>query len=210
MPGQTRESWAESLDHIERLEPPHVSVYLFEVDEDSRLGLEVIRGGSRYDAQAIPDDEVMTELYEIAVERLHRIGIERYEISNFARPGAESLHNLKYWVGEPYAGFGADAHSFDGAERHANAESAAEYVARWREGRPVRIETTPANVQEERFFVGLRLLRGVEPHAEDYEKYGTSIDRMIDDGLLERRGPRIRLTSRGVLLSNEVFAEFLA
>lgn len=209
LPGQTHESWNESLEWIARLNPPHVSVYLFEIDEDSRLGLEVIHGGGRYNARGVPNDELMTELYETAVERLHAIGIERYEISNFAAPGAESLHNLKYWRREPYAGFGADAHSFDGEHRHANVETAAEYVARWRDGQSVRAETTHVNAQEERFFVGLRLLGGIEPEPADYEKYQEPIGRLLDAGLLEREGPRIRLTSRGVLLSNEVFAEFL-
>lgn len=209
LPGQTRESWSESLSWIERLQPPHVSVYMFEVDEDSRLGLEVIQGGSRYSAAAIPDEDLTADLYQTAVERLHQAGIERYEISNFATPGLESIHNLKYWIREPYVGFGADAHSFDGAERHANTETAADYVAHWQRGQPVRIESTPANDQEERFFVGLRLLSGVETQAEDYEHYGTSIERLIEVGLLERSDSRIRLTSRGVLLSNEVFAEFL-
>jgi oxygen-independent coproporphyrinogen-3 oxidase len=119
------------------------------------------------------------------------------------------VHNLKYWQNAPYAGFGADAHSFDGTHRTANAETAAEYVARWRAGRPVRVETTEVNAQEERFFVGLRLLSGVAPEPEDYDRYSGSIERLLDAGLLERAGPRLRLTSRGVLLSNEVFAEFL-
>ena len=209
LPGQTLESWDESLAWIERLDPPHVSVYLFEIDEDSRLGLEVIQGGSRYNAQAMPGEDLMTELYETAVERLRAAGIERYEISNFARPGAESLHNLKYWRREPYVGFGADAHSFDGDLRSANVETAGDYVARWREGASVTAGTTGVNAQEERFFVGLRLLGGVEPELEDYVKYSASIDRLLDAGLLERAGARIRLTDRGVLLSNEVFAEFL-
>jgi oxygen-independent coproporphyrinogen III oxidase len=209
LPAQTRESWAESLDWIERLRPPHVSVYLFEIDEDSRLGLEVIQGGSRYDAGAVPDECLTAELYETAVHRLHSLGIERYEISNFATPGRESLHNLKYWTREPYTGFGADAHSFDGCRRTANVESAADYVKRWREQRAFTSESTQANAQEERFFVGLRLLRGIEPEADDHARYGKTLDRLIGDGLLERDGPRIRLTDRGVMVSNEVFAEFI-
>ena len=93
---------------------PHVSVYMLEVDEDSRLGAEVMAFGKRYGAPDIPSDDQIADFYEIAVERLARAGIARYEISNFARPGFESRHNLKYWRREPYLGFGADAHSFDG------------------------------------------------------------------------------------------------
>jgi len=127
--GQTEASWRESLDWIERLAPPHVSVYMLEVDEDSRLGREMLRGGARYGAADTADDDRIAAFYEIAVERLAAMGIARYEISNFARPGFQSRHNLKYWKLEPYAGFGADAHSFDGRVRSANAESVEEYVA---------------------------------------------------------------------------------
>ena len=121
--GQTAESWRESLDWIERLDPGHVSVYMLEVDEDSRLGSEILHGGARYGAAAAPSEDLTVELYETAVERLAAMGLARYEISNFARPGQESLHNLKYWRLEPYAGFGADAHSFDGALRRAERRS---------------------------------------------------------------------------------------
>jgi oxygen-independent coproporphyrinogen-3 oxidase len=128
--GQTAASWCESLDWIERLRPPHVSIYMLEIDEDSRLGSEVLLDRKRYGAPGVPPDEMTVELYETAVERLASAGIRRYEISNFARPGWESKHNLKYWRLEPYVGFGADAHSFDGVRRWQNAETAAEYVER--------------------------------------------------------------------------------
>ena len=102
---------------------------MFEVDEDSRLGLEILNNGARYDAAArLPNDDATAELYETAVDRLRRLGIDRYEISNFARPGHESLHNLKYWTMTPYVGFGSDAHSFDGRQRTGNIESPQEYV----------------------------------------------------------------------------------
>ena len=97
LPGQSRESWRESLAWIEKLAPPHVSVYMLEVDEDSRLGAEVLLNGKRYGAPDVPTEELTAELYETAVAELARMGIERYEISNFARPGFESRHNLKYW-----------------------------------------------------------------------------------------------------------------
>jgi oxygen-independent coproporphyrinogen-3 oxidase len=210
LPWQTRGSWQESLAWIERLQPPHVSVYLFEVDEDSRLGLEILQSGGRYGASAVPSDDMTAELYEYAVTRLAGMGIERYEISNFARPGMESLHNLKYWLLEPYVGFGADAHSCDEGVRWSNAETAAEYVARRQSGSPVRVDRVAANQQEERFFVGLRLMRGVRPEAQDWERYGASIDRLIHAGLLERESGSIRLTGQGVLLSNEVFQEFIS
>jgi oxygen-independent coproporphyrinogen III oxidase len=93
LPFQTAASWHESLDWIERLRPPHVSVYLFEIDEDSRLGFEILNNGQRYGARTVPSDDAAADLYEVAVERLGAIGIERYEISNFAQPGMESPRN---------------------------------------------------------------------------------------------------------------------
>jgi len=210
LPGQTRASWAESLSWIDRLQPPHVSVYMLEVDEDSRLGAEVLLNGQRYGAPDVPGDELTAELYETAVEHLRRIGIPRYEISNFARPGYESLHNLKYWRLEPYAGFGADAHSFDGAMRTQNVESLAEYVERIEAGGSPRIDEILAKADEERFFVGLRLARGIEPQPEDWRQFEQPITRFLSEGLLERDGSWLRLTDRGVLFSNEVFAEFLS
>lgn len=210
LPGQTRASWAESLCWIERLAPPHVSIYMLEIDEDSRLGSEVLLNGKRYGAPDVPSDELTAELYETAVAELARIGIPRYEISNFARPGCESRHNLKYWRLEPYAGFGAGAHSFDGVTRAENIESPAEYVERIANGRSPCVESTPAHLDEERFFVGLRLAHGIEPSTEDWLRFEQPIGRFIDQGLIERSGSRLRLTDRGVLFSNEVFAEFIA
>jgi oxygen-independent coproporphyrinogen-3 oxidase len=111
LPHQTRESWEYSLREAIAGGAPHVSVYMLEVDEDSRLGRELIAGGTKYHAHFVPDDDLTAELYETACERLNAAGIEQYEISNFARPGYESRHNLKYWTRQPYFGFGVDAHS---------------------------------------------------------------------------------------------------
>ncbi len=203
---QTEASWRESLDWVERLDPPHVSVYMLEVDEDSRLGLEILGQGSRYGARHVPNDDLAADLYEIAVDRLPH---NRYEISNFARPGWESRHNLKYWRLHPYVGFGADAHGFDGHLRTQNVETANEYVARWKARQTVRLSTAPASLAEERFFVRLRLLEGVKPARDEWARFERPISRMLGEGLLEREGAALRLTRRGVLLSNEVFQEFL-
>jgi oxygen-independent coproporphyrinogen-3 oxidase len=202
---QTAASWRESLDWIERLAPPHVSVYMLEVDEDSRLGKERLLGGVRYGAADAPDDDQTADFYELAVERLAGLGIARYEISNFAQPGFESRHNLKYWKLEPYVGFGADAHSFDGAMRRQNAESVEEYLA----GETSAGAGQAGDLPHERFFVGLRLMEGIRPTAEEWRHFQQPIRRFVDAGLLETGGGMLRLTSRGVLLSNEVFQEFL-
>ena len=202
--GQTMASWRESLDWIEKLEAPHVSVYMLEIDDDSRLGRETLLGGVRYGAANIPSEAETADMYEFAVERLEALGIPRYEISNFARPGFESIHNLKYWQLLPYIGFGADAHSFDGTLRWQNAESPAEYVASGAGSRPA-----PANLSEEKFFVGLRLSAGIRPTVDEWRIFAAPIRRFVNEGLLESHGDTLRLTGRGVMLSNEVFQEFL-
>jgi oxygen-independent coproporphyrinogen-3 oxidase len=210
LPGQTIASWRESLAWVERLVPPHVSVYMLEIDEDSRLGNEVLLNGKRYGAPDIPADEAIAEMYEIATMELRRLGIHRYEISNFARPGFGSSHNLKYWRLEPYLGFGADAHSFDGSLRFQNVESAPDYVDRFRQAKSPRGGGTASNNAEEKFFVGLRLSEGIQPDSADWARFEAPIQRFLNEGLLARQGEKLMLTDRGVLLSNEVFAEFIS
>ena len=209
LPGQTGESWAVSLEWIKRLDPGHVSVYMLEVDEDSRLGRELLGGGRRYGAGEVPGEEQIVNNYESALKTLAAAGINRYEISNFARPGEESLHNLKYWRLEPYVGFGADAHSFDGRLRLNNAETATEYVARWSRREPVRVAQEEARISEERFFVGLRLQEGIQPASEEWQRFREQIERLLSSGLLETDGRRLKLTAKGIMLSNEVFQEFI-
>ncbi len=206
LPGQTLESWRESLDWVARLNAPHVSVYMLEVDEDSRLGLEILDGGGRYGARDVPSNDAIADMYELAAEYLAAIGVPRYEISNFARQGAASAHNLKYWRREPYIGFGADAHSFNGVTRRQNVESAAEYVRRGAAGEPLCSEESVAIANEEYWFLGLRLTEGVAMPAQPTE----TITRFLDEGLLERSGDRVRLSRRGILISNDVFAEFIS
>jgi len=205
LPGQTRASWEESLAWVERIGAPHVSVYMLEVDEDSRLGREKLLGGVRYGAGNMPSEGETADMYEVAVDRLEELGIPRYEISNFARPGFESTHNLKYWRLEPYVGFGADAHSFDGALRWQNVESPVDYVER----ASASALTQPANLMEEKFFVGLRLSAGIRPTPQEWRRFESPIRRFVHDGLLEATADTLRLTRRGVLLSNEVFQEFI-
>jgi oxygen-independent coproporphyrinogen-3 oxidase len=193
--GQTADSWDASLGWLLRVAPDHASVYMLEVDEDSRLGQEVLLGGVRYGARDVPSDGLIADCYETAVDRLAEAGLFRYEISNFARPGSESRHNLKYWRREPYLGFGADAHSFDGKWRWSTSDDVRRYI----EGAPAS-ERVVANAAEERLFLGLRLMEGIEAGEVNLRNAETR-------GLLERREGRLRLTRQGVLLSNEVFEE---
>jgi oxygen-independent coproporphyrinogen-3 oxidase len=109
--GQTLASWEESLAALVDSGVPHASVYMLEVDEDSRLGREVLKRGARYRADLVPSDDTIARMYEFAIERLEQAGLGQYEISNFARPGFESRHNLRYWQRRPYLGVGLDASS---------------------------------------------------------------------------------------------------
>ena len=206
LPEQTLDSWEVSLEWIQRLAPPLVSVYLFEADDDSRLGKELGSGGVRYGAGLMPSDDRMAEFYERAVERLGRMGIERYEISNFAAAGCESRHNLKYWRLEPYVGFGLDAHSFDCGRRWANPDSLETYLDEARS----TPEASDTDSGEEHFFVGLRLEQGIEPSEREWLRFATPIEKWVGLGMLKRDGARLRLSAQGVLLSNEIFAEFLS
>jgi oxygen-independent coproporphyrinogen-3 oxidase len=221
LPHQTGESWRMSLQQTVDTGAPHVSVYMLEVDEDSRLGRELIAGGTRYHAHFVPDEDATADFYTAACEMLKAAGIPQYEISNFARPGYESRHNLKYWMRQPYLGFGVDAHSMlPSANAPANAVRLAtpENLEKYTNGSPLQKDlVSHAAALEETFFLGLRLNRGVDLFQIAREFGQPALDvlqRTIHDleteQLLERSGNSIRLTNRGRLLSNEVFQSFLA
>jgi len=221
LPHQTVESWQQSLHETLATGAAHVSVYMLEVDEDSRLGREVIAGGTRYHAHFVPDEEATADFYLAACDRLEAAGVTQYEISNFARTGSESRHNLKYWTRQPYLGFGVDAHSMlrsatpeADAIRFAAADVLENYVGGSRLQRTV---VTRAAALEEHCFLGLRLNQGVDLREvtatfgqQAVDNLSPAITELINDGLLHRDGDRIRLTPRGRLLSNEVFQSFLA
>lgn len=209
LPHQTVDSFAASVEWVGALGVPHVSVYMLEVDDDSRLGNELILGGVRYGVGHMPSEQAIVDMYGIAVQRLAEMGVPRYEISNFACPGFESLHNLKYWRLEPYVGFGADAHSFDGRLRYQNVETAKDYVQRFDNHQSPRDSEQPADLAEERLLVGLRLAEGVALSPEEWEQRQPALARFAAEGLLEYTHQRLRLSNRGVLLSNEVFQEFV-
>jgi oxygen-independent coproporphyrinogen III oxidase len=215
LPKQTRATWRESLDSLVELAPEHVSVYLLEVDEGSRLGSELLRGGNRYSAGDVPGDDEMAEFYETACTVLYAAGYQHYEISNWAKPGFASRHNLKYWRREPYLGFGAGAHSFSGVERWANAHDAAGYVSAITAGRlPAEQHEvlTAESALEEELFLGLRQLEGIDVGRIERE-YGVSLDsrfeRLTSAGLVERDGSLVRLAPGRVSVSNEVFVELM-
>jgi oxygen-independent coproporphyrinogen-3 oxidase len=212
---QTRASWDESISRILDIRPQHISIYLLEIDEGSRLGKESLAGGSRYSAEAIPSDDAMAESYESACARLAASGYEHYEISNWGLPGFRSHHNLKYWRREPYLGLGAGAHSFDGAKRWSNVHDSAQYVTRIESGVSPREQiepVTPQQALDEELFLGLRQLEGIDL-ARVEKKYGVSLQARIaglrEQGLLEMDGTLLRLAPAHLTVSNEVFVELL-
>jgi oxygen-independent coproporphyrinogen-3 oxidase len=221
LPHQTSKSWQESLAETLATEVPHLSVYMLEVDQDSRLGREVMAGGRRYHAHFVPHEDAVADFYLAACETLEAAGVAQYEISNFARAGFESRHNLKYWTRQAYLGFGVDAHSMltsaapeSEAVRFATADALEEYVS----GFPLeRTAISRATALEEGFFLGLRLNRGVNL-GEIAASFGQEVLRnlrpairgLVADRLLLQDNDLLRLTPRGRLLSNEVFQVFLA
>jgi oxygen-independent coproporphyrinogen III oxidase len=222
LPHQSRESWEGSLTELFALRPEHVSIYMLEIDEGSRLGKESLAGGSRYSAGAIPSDDAMAEFYESACARLAAQGYEHYEISNWALPGRRSRHNLKYWRREPYIGFGAGAHSFDGHTRWANVHDSARYVACIEQGSSPREQiegVTAGQALEEEFFLGLRQLEGIDwaRIERDYDgelpgrvgELRNRIAALESQGLIELDGPRLRLSPARLPVSNEVLLELL-
>jgi oxygen-independent coproporphyrinogen III oxidase len=215
LPKQSRESWLGSLYELVELSPAHVSVYMMEIDEGSRLGLEVLQGGTRYSARDLPSEEQMAEFYENAQAILKAAGYQQYEISNWAKPGFASLHNLKYWKREPYLGFGAGAHSFSGTQRWANAHDAAAYVAAISAGRSA-IENVERVSREQAFeeelFLGLRQLGGIDLHRIQRE-YSVNLEekigRLASAGMIELEGELVRLAAGKLSISNEVIVELL-
>jgi oxygen-independent coproporphyrinogen-3 oxidase len=228
--GQTAASWEDSLDVLIDSGVPHASIYMLEVDEDSRLGREMLAGGLRYRAGLVPNDDAITRMYDRAIERLEIAGLHQYEISNFSRDGFQSEHNLRYWERRPYLGVGLDASS--ALALHA----AASGTGGWGTPGPwLRTKTTddlkeylsgpriaemawisPKQQHEEAWFLGLRLNAGVNLAALENE-FGREmvepamevVERLVPDGLLTFDGERVRLTARGRLISNDVFQEFL-
>jgi len=215
LPHQTRATWESSVDALLAIRPEHISVYLLEVDDGSRLGKEIIAGGAKYGAASVPSDDAMADFYESACVRLAAAGFEHYEISNWALPARASTHNLKYWRREPYLGFGAGAHSFDGQRRWANVHDSSAYAAAIAQGRTA-IETeetvTAAQALEEELFLGLRQLAGIDLARiqRDYAADLTvRVNKLLDDGLLQRDGDTIRLNAAKLAISNEAFVDLL-
>lgn len=218
--GQTFTSWEESLEALVSSGASHASIYMLEVDEDSRLGREMLKGGARYHAGLVPGDDAIAQMYLTAIEMLGRAGLEQYEISNFCQGGWASRHNLRYWERRPYLGLGLDSSSMlrqAGTERVLRSTTSFDLKQFMENSEPEEIEWLNRDRQhEEAWFLGLRLNAGVDVERMEREFGAEAVApalevarRLAADGLLIFEGKNIRLTERGRLLSNDVFQEFL-
>lgn len=207
LPGQTLDDWRKNLDEAIAMNPTHLSLYLLEIHSGTPLA-EQVRSGR----QPHPDDDLAAEMYEMMLDELAAAGYEQYEISNFARPGRESRHNTKYWRLDPVYGFGVSAHSFDGRERYANERDTAKYVEMIEGNGSAEAMREMIDVPSEYIFLGLRLNDGID--IADYEtRFGVSLSDKIAvlsaNDLVTILDGKLKLTRKGMLFSNEVFAEFV-
>ena len=215
-PGETRERWRRGLDGFLALEPDHVSLYVLEVEGKTILTHRQKRG-----LLVLPDDDLVADLYEETVERFGAWGLERYEISNFARPGFESRHNGKYWDDAPFLGFGMSAHSYVDGRRWWNHDRFAIYCRAVEEGGGVAAAAgerrlTARERPAEALFTGLRRRDGVDLAAfrrrhglDPLVEWADGLDQVAAANLVTVANGRLRLTDRGMLLSNEVFQAFV-
>ena len=214
LPGQSVASWLENVDALIDAGPEHASLYLLELYPNAPLRDEMARAGW----SIAPDDDA-AEMYLTSMARLEKAGLRQYEISNVARLGRESRHNLKYWTDGEWIGFGCGAHStFDGV-RWKNVASTTEYVERVNNGLDLVTERrvlAPQERLEEALFTGLRLSAGVDTsvisarYGVDVQaRYGSALEPFIESGWLVREGARLRLSRQGMLVANEVMAVFV-
>lgn len=214
LPEQTMATWRRNLDEAFSLEPDHISVYMLELYKDAPLLHRVERGELR----AI-DEELTVEMYFALKDKAEMRGFDHYEISNWALPGAESRHNLKYWTGAPYMAFGVSAAGYDGKSRWSNTRNIHEYLDKIERGQSAVIENTfldDDDSQSESIFLKLRLKDGVDLSEHQLRfgvdvrsRYSEEIDRLLDAGLIEFDRDRMRISRKGLVLANEVFAAFV-
>jgi oxygen-independent coproporphyrinogen III oxidase len=215
LPGQTLANWQRNIKQALDLRPEHLSFYLLEVHQGTPLAEHIRRG-----IQPEPDDDLAGVMYQWMLEHASDAGYEHYEISNLCRPGFYSRHNVKYWTGAPYYGFGCSAHSYDGqTQRWSNHRDVLKYVETIERGLSPVVEEqqlSETDVRAEALFLGMRLMRGIDlrRYRESFgvdlrDEHREDLDRFCKAGLLEFDGDLIRLTRSGALLSNEVFAAFV-
>lgn len=208
IPHQTAESLAQTLNVIEALSPPHLSAYLLKVEPETPFFRYRNERGELF-----PDEDTQCDWYLWAVERLSQMGLMQYEISNFARPGFESLHNLKYWKRQEYLGVGASAHSFFSEKRFSYPNDIERFITVENHG--YQLEEASPSPREEALLLGLRLREGIdlkwysETFARDLELVRQQLLRYQQAGLITLQGDRLALTPKGFLVSNRLIATFL-
>jgi len=213
LPQQTIEQWLQSVEALIALEPEHASLYLLELYPNAPLRDEMARG--RW--SLAPDDDA-ADMYLLAMDRLDRAGYRQYEISNVAKPGRESRHNLKYWQDGDWRGFGCGAHSTREGVRWKNLSSTTDYIAAVTAGGRLEVERRELSDQErfeEAVFTGLRLAQGVNLDAVQARygvdiraRYGSELEPFVDQGLLTYDSA-LRLTRAGMLLAHEIMTVFI-
>ncbi len=222
LPQQSREHWQSSVEALIEVNPEHASLYLLELYPNAPLKEDMARAGW---SQA-PDDDA-AEMYLWSLERLERAGYSQYEISNVARPGRQSRHNLKYWRDGEWLGFGCGAHSTRGSVRWKNVSSTDDYIARASRD-PAgggllsmslvveRREMSPEEHLEDALFTGLRLTEGVDLEAlsrrygvDIWARYQTPLRPFLHAGLVVREGANVRLSREGMIIANEIMQVFV-
>ena len=211
LPRQTLKDWERNLTEALKLRPEHLSLYLLEIHEGTPLAEQI--SSKR---QPLPDEDLAGEMYETMIEKTAEKGYEQYEISNFSLPNFESKHNSKYWLCEPVFAFGVSAHSFDGKNRYANERDTAKYVSLIENNEPAIVFNEEIDLASEFVFLGLRMMRGVNLiefknrfGVNLLSKYAEDLERLESLGLIYFDEKILRLTKKGALYSNEVFAIFV-
>jgi oxygen-independent coproporphyrinogen III oxidase len=211
LPQQTVSGWLRNVDELAALQPEHASLYILEVYPNAPLRDEMARAGW---SQA-PDEDA-ADMYLGAMAALDRAGYTQYEISNVARPGRRSQHNLKYWQDGEWLGFGCGAHSTDAGVRWRNVSATSDYIERIDAGESIVAERralTSDERVEEALFMGLRLCEGVDLDnfrsrygVDAWARYGDALGPFLDSSVLRKNGGRLALTREGMLVANEVMA----
>ena len=201
LPGQTVDSWKETMEKVTALNPEHISAYSLIIEE----GTPFFEAYGEH-PELLPTEEDERAMYYETKTFLAFKGYERYEISNYAKPGYECRHNLSYWERVDYLGLGLGAASLLGNVRKSNQTQLTEYLKGNFEGEEEILSEISA--MEEYFFLGLRKMQGVDITLYE-EQYKVVVDKLMQEGLLERQGNRIRLTELGIDVSNYVMSEFL-
>lgn len=213
LPNQTLEMLAESVDKALELRLPHYSIYSLKVEENT-----LFHTMYQKNQLPLPDEEDELNMYLLLMERMKAAGYKQYEISNFAKPGYESRHNMTYWRNEDYYGLGAGAHGYINRQRHVNIKGVNPYNEAARTGLPrlESFEVSREEAMEDFLMVGLRVLDGIS-RTRFEQQFDASLDevfkrplsKMVSAGLLETTEDGYRLSSKGILFGNEVFAEFI-